>query len=59
MKRFLVLRGINWEDSHNKYTSTMSYGYEFILSDYIMYDVWTGYTKGYTNKMKVTWSMTC
>ncbi len=59
MKRFLVHEESSGKSSHDKYTRSVSCGYELILCDYIMFMLWTGYTKGYISKVKAVWSATC
>ena len=39
--------------------SIMYNDYELILCDYIMSMLWTCYTKGYIETMKVVWSTRC
>jgi len=55
MKRFLVHEESSGKNSREKYTRSISYGYELILCDYIISKLWTGYTKGYTSIMKAVW----
>ena len=59
MKVFLVHEESSGKSSYEKYTRSVSCGYELILCDYIMTMLWTCYTKGHTNRMKAVWSATC
>jgi len=59
MKRFLVHEESIGKSSPEKSMRLVSCGYELILCDYIMSMLWTDYTNGYINEMKVVWSVVC
>ena len=58
MKRFLVHEESSGKGSHDEYMRSVSCVYKFILCDYIMSMLWTGYTEEYNNKMKPVRSAT-
>jgi len=59
MKKFLVHEESSGKNGHDKYTRSVSCGYELILCDYIMSMIWIGYTEGCISKMKEAWFVTC
>lgn len=59
MKRFLVYEESSGKNSPEKSMTLVSCGYELILFNYIMSMLWTDYTEGCVNEMKVVWSTAC
>ena len=59
MKRFLVHEESIEKRSHEKYTSSVSYGHELILFDYITFMLWTSYIEVYNSEIKAVWFVTC
>jgi len=58
VKRFLVLGGIKWKSSHEKYMRIVSHEYQFIFLYYAYVYIMTDNAEGYINRMKATWSAT-
>ena len=55
MKRFLAYEKSSGKNKLDKYTRSVSCGYDLILCDYNMYMfmLWTGNVEGYINEVKV------